>query len=68
MLTASADENSAGNVSAEEMHRVMSVIFQARFAAVMTTGEWIAHLPAGKPAAHDTILASYRRAHRDKAA
>jgi len=63
-----AYENSAGFVSAEEMHRVMSVIFQARFAAVMTAREWIAHLPAGEPAAHDTILASHRRAHRGKAA
>ena len=61
-------ENSAGYVSAEEMHRVIGVIFQARFAAVLSVKDWMALLPTGKPAYRDTILASHQRARRAKAA
>lgn len=34
-------ENSAGRASAEEIHRVFSVVFQSRFAAVLSTDQWI---------------------------
>lgn len=36
--------NSAGRVSAEELHRAILVTQAARFAKVLTTGEWIASL------------------------
>ena len=61
-------ENSAGRVSAEEMHRVISVILQSRFAAVLTTKAWIAQLPTGKAAFRDTIHASNQRTRRPRAA
>jgi nicotinamidase-related amidase len=55
-------ENSAGKASAEEIHRVMSVVFQSRFAAVVTTGQWIEHLKTGTAPASDTPYASNQRA------
>ena len=55
-------ENSAGRASAEEIHRVMSVVFQSRFAAVVTTGQWIEHLKAGTAPERDTPYASNQRA------
>lgn len=55
-------ENSAGKASAEEIHRVMSVVFQSRFAAVVTTSRWIEHLQAGTAPERDTPYASNQRA------
>ena len=55
-------ENSAGRASAEEIHRVMSVVFQSRFAAVVTTRQWIEHLRAGTAPERDTPYASNQRA------
>ncbi len=54
--------NSAGSVTAEEIHRVMSVVFQSRFAAVLDTEHWIRHIAAGKAPARDTIYGSNQRA------
>ncbi|KQZ60233.1 isochorismatase [Lysobacter sp. Root559] len=55
-------ENSAGRASAEEIHRVFSVVFQSRFAAVLGTDEWIAAL-ANDAAPHlDNPYASNQRA------
>lgn len=54
--------NRAGAASAEEIHRVFSVVEQSRFAAVMTTAEWIAHLANGTEPERDTIHASHQRA------
>ncbi|KRE97633.1 isochorismatase [Frateuria sp. Soil773] len=54
--------NRAGAASAEEIHRVFSVVEQSRFAAVTTTAEWIAHLAAGTVPERDTIHASHERA------
>ena len=61
-------ENSAGRVTAEEMHRVVCVILQSRFAAVLSTQDWIALLETGKAAERDSIYASNQRALRARAA
>ncbi len=54
--------NRAGSATAEEIHRVMTVVMQARFATVMTTGEWLTSLGGGATPARDNIFASNRRA------
>jgi nicotinamidase-related amidase len=54
--------NSAGRASAEEIHRVFSVVFHTRFAAAATTGAWIDALQTGSPLPRDNIVASNRRA------
>ena len=54
--------NAAGSASAEEIHRVMSVVLQSRFAAVCATSDWIAHMAAGTRPERDTIAASHQRA------
>jgi hypothetical protein len=53
--------NGAGSVSAEEIHRVFSVVFHSNFAAVVKTQEWIAAMRAGEPVAKDNVLMSNRR-------
>jgi nicotinamidase-related amidase len=57
-----AYENRAGTASAEEIHRVFCVVEQSRFAAVMTTEEWILCLAGGIAFERDTVYASHRRA------
>lgn len=54
--------NRAGHATAEEIHRVFAVVEQSRYAAVMTTDEWIAHLADGTPPERDTIHDSHQRA------
>ncbi|MDO1529477.1 cysteine hydrolase family protein [Fulvimonas sp. R45] len=54
--------NRAGSATAEEIHRVFAVVEQSRYAAVVTTDEWIAHLAAGTTPERDTIHASHQRA------
>jgi len=54
--------NSAGQASAEELHRVFSVVLQSRFAAVLSTDAWIAALASGVPPERDTIAMSNQRA------
>lgn len=54
--------NKAGSASAEEIHRVMTVVMQARFAAVMTSDEWLGVVAGGAEPERDTIFASNRRA------
>lgn len=54
--------NRAGQASAEEIHRVMTVVLQARFAAVLTTAEWIITIAEGTTPERDSIHASNRRA------
>ena len=54
--------NRAGSATAEEIHRVMCVVMQSRFAAVLTTDEWLAALRSGTQPERDTIFASNRRA------
>ncbi|WFP65338.1 cysteine hydrolase family protein [Mesorhizobium sp. WSM4904] len=54
--------NSAGHASAEDIHRVVSVVLQSRFAAVLKTAEWIDCLKTGPLPERDTIYASNQRA------
>jgi len=54
--------NSAGYASAEEIHRVFSVVQQSRFAAVLSTEEWLQALASGERPARGNILESYRAA------
>jgi len=54
--------NRAGAASAEEIHRVVTVVMQSRFAAVMNTEEWISILATGAEPERDTIHGSNRRA------
>lgn len=55
-------ENDAGRASAEEIHRVFSVVFHSRFAAVQSTGAWIAAVQAGRATERGSIGASNQRA------
>lgn len=54
--------NKAGASSAEEIHRAFSVVMQARFAAVMSTDEWISLLLTQGAAVRDGIYHSNQRA------
>ncbi len=60
-------ENAAGAASAEEIHRAFTVVMQSNFAAVMTTGTWIAGLARGALPARDTVIGSNRRARERRA-
>lgn len=57
-----AYENDAGRASAEEIHRVFTVVMQSRFAAVLSTQAWIEAVATGVPPMRDTIVGSNRRA------
>ena len=59
--------NSAGFASAEEIHRVMTVVMQSRFAAVTTTAEWIDCLNTGAVLPRDNIYGSNQSARREVA-
>lgn len=54
--------NHAGAASAEEIHRVFAVVEQSRYAAVLATGAWLAHVAAGTVPERDTIHASHQLA------
>ncbi|MFT4100248.1 MAG: cysteine hydrolase family protein [Burkholderiaceae bacterium] len=54
--------NQAGAASAEEIHRVFSVVLQSRFAAVMSTRDWIDSIRTGTVPVRDNIYQSNRRA------
>ena len=54
--------NRAGSAGAEEMHRVVAVVMQSRFAAVLSTDQWIDHLTTGAESERDTIYGSNQRA------
>jgi len=54
--------NQAGRATAEEIHRTVCVVLQARFAAVMTAAQWIAVLDNGKLPERSNILSSFRQA------
>lgn len=60
-------ENSAGYASAEEIHRVFSVVFQSNFAAVASTQGWVEALGAGAALAKDNVVVSNLRG-RERAA
>lgn len=55
-------ENAAGKASAEEIHRVFTVVMHSRFAAVATTADWIAALATGQALPRGNIYASNRQA------
>lgn len=55
-------ENRAGNATAEEIHRVISIVLQSRFAAVMKCDEWMTLIEQGGSAERDSIYTSNRRA------
>lgn len=55
-------ENLAGRATAEEIHRVMGVVLQSRFAAVMSAAEWIEMLRLNAKPERDSIYRSNRRA------
>jgi len=54
--------NAAGQVSAEEIHRVFSVVFHSNFAAVASTEAWITAMQAGQAIEKDNVVMSNRRA------
>jgi len=54
--------NKAGSASAEEIHRTFSIVMQARFAAVMSTEEWMMLLRTNGTAERDSIFKSNQRA------
>ena len=54
--------NDAGSASAEEIHRVFSVVLHSRFAAVVTTDTWIAAARALQPLTRGNIFASNQHA------
>ena len=54
--------NRSGQATAEEIHRVITVMLQARFAAVLTTADWCEAIVTGKEPERDSIFASNQRA------
>ncbi|MEO5807677.1 cysteine hydrolase family protein [Devosia sp.] len=54
--------NAAGSVTAEEIHRVMTVVIHSRFAAVLDTAEWATHLAKGTSALRGDIYDSNQAA------
>lgn len=54
--------NSAGAATAEEIHRVFSVVLHSSFAAVASTADWLAAVGSGKALERDNIYASNQRA------
>lgn len=54
--------NGAGAATAEEIHRIFSVVFHSSFAAVSSTAQWISALEARAPIARDNIVQSNLRA------
>lgn len=55
-------KNRAGSASAEEIHRIFAVVMQARFAAVLTTQEWIECLEQGIAPIRENIFQSNQNA------
>jgi len=56
--------NSMGSASAEEIHRVFTVVMHTGFAAVLGTDEWLAALASGEVPQADNIYLSNQRAVR----
>ena len=57
-------ENRAGSASAEEIHRAFTVVLQSRFAAVLSTAEWLDVVRTGAVPERDSIFASNQRARK----
>lgn len=60
--------NRFGSASAAEIHHAFCVVMQSRFAAVMSTDEWIQVLHGRRQPERDTIFASNQRALGERAA
>ncbi len=58
--------NRFGRASAAEIHHAFCVVMQSRFAAVMTTDEWVQILEGRRQPERDTIFGSNQRALRDR--
>lgn len=58
--------NSLGAASAEEIHRVFSIVMHTGFAAVVSTNEWLAALDSGEILQPDNIYLSNQRAIQDR--
>jgi nicotinamidase-related amidase len=54
--------NKAGSATAEEIHRVLSVIFESNFAAVLPTRDWVQAVANGQATKLDNVMDSNRRA------
>jgi nicotinamidase-related amidase len=53
--------NASGRATAEEIHRVFSVVFHSNFAAVASTADWVEAVNARQPLGRDNPLLSNRR-------
>lgn len=54
--------NAVGQATAEEIHRVFTVVMHTGFAAVVDTDTWVQAVKAGEPLAADNVLLSHQRA------
>ena len=54
--------NRAGAATAEEIHRVFSVVLHSSFAAVLSTDEWVAAVKSGEAPERDNVYLSNQRA------
>ena len=54
--------NRAGSASAAEIHRIFTVVMQSRFAAVVTTEEWLSIVKTNAQPERDSIYESNQRA------
>ncbi|WP_437882912.1 cysteine hydrolase family protein [Pseudomonas sp. LRF_L74] len=55
-------DNAAGSASAEEIHRVMTVVMHSSFAAVASTEQWLAAVENAEELPRDNIYLSNQRA------
>lgn len=60
--------NRAGAASAEQIHRTFCVVLQSRFAAVLSTDEWLAVLRGEAQPVRESIVASNRNARASRSA
>lgn len=60
--------NAAGHASAQDIHRVFSVVLHSRFAAVVTTQRWAEAVARGERLERDNIHASHQAALAHEAA
>jgi nicotinamidase-related amidase len=60
--------NRAGQVSAEQIHKVYCVVLQSRFAAVMSTDEWLQTIQRGALPERDGVYSSSQKARSVKKA
>ena len=54
--------NAVGSATAEEIHRIFTVVLHTGFAAVATTGQWLSAIKNGEALVADNIFHSNQRA------